>query len=64
MESKYIVCVNYGCEGWNPIGFETVEELEKWVVAGRDTYGEERVFTKRIDVSVKVDVEATIKEVK
>lgn len=61
-DKKYIVWVDYGYEGWNPTGFETLEEMEKYIIGGRDTYGNERVFTRRIDVGVAVDVSAEIKE--
>ena len=61
-DKKYIVWVNYGYDGWSPTGFETIEEMEKYIIAGRDTYGNERVFTYRINVGVKVEVTAEIEE--
>jgi hypothetical protein len=55
-DKKYIVWVNYGYEGWLPTGFETLEQMEKYIIEGRDTYGNERIFTRKIEVKVKVDV--------
>ncbi len=58
IDKKYIVWLDYGCEGWQPRGFNSLEEMEKFIIEGRDTYGEQRIYTRKIEVKVKVDVTA------
>ncbi len=53
IDKNYIVWTNLGYEGWNPTGFDTVEELEKYILDSSN-YGTERVFTKRLDINIKL----------
>jgi len=47
----YIVWVNYGCEGWSPTGYSTLEEAIK-----HESYGAEKVITKECKYTLKEEL--------
>lgn len=45
---SYICWVNYGCEGYQPHDYETVEEAVK-----HESYGSEKIITKLVKYDIK-----------
>lgn len=47
INKKYIVWINYGCEGWHPKECATLEEA-----LDVSSYGSEKVITKRCSFTI------------
>jgi hypothetical protein len=44
---KYIVWVNYGCEGWSPSFYDTLEEAIK-----HESYGMDKIITTEVKFEI------------
>ena len=45
--NKYIVWVNYGCEGWSPSFYDTLEEAIK-----HESYGMDKIITTEVKFEI------------
>lgn len=47
-EGPYILWINYGCEGWKPGSYHSLEEALRV-----DTYGSEAIITKEVSYFIQ-----------